>query len=297
VYAGNNPLVMVDPDGEWFFFALAAAIGGYSGYNIGKSLGQTGINLAFSTLFGAALGAASYGLGTAVESAVTGTMGLASGSGALGTTVGGVAGGTAGGAISGLGTGIMADMDDTKLWAQTYRTGLTSGVSAGLLNLSHFHLSPKFQWSVHETVLEYAEKQYGNTGRQFYRYKAVEYIAKMQGIPVDRVVYDPSLTFVDDKWVYGAVDPPLYDLGRVGPNAFLAESGVFDAGNLRATTYHEWQHVFMSRGADFLSQSPEIINQKILFQEIEIRELLFQHKYYKFWSIFTKREMMAFMKY
>lgn len=291
VYAGNNPLGYVDPDGEWIWLALAAFLGGRQGYRIGKAQGQSGFDLAFSTLFGASIGFASAGIVSGIEETVTGAVGLETFSGGLATFAGGFASYGVGAAMSGLGMGVLAGSEGRTLWRQTYQSGLSAGGTAGIINWGLYKVSPKFQWSVHKTVLEYAEKQYGMTGRQFYRFQAVNYVAKMQGLPVDRIVYNHSLWSIDNNYVYGAVEPPFYDLGQIGPFSFLGDNGGFDAGHLWATVYHEGQHVLMSRGAEFLSQSHQIINQAISLQEVQIRGLLLQHKYYKYWSDYAHKEI------
>jgi hypothetical protein len=97
VYAGNNPLVMVDPDGEFAF--LAFAISGAVSYFGGKSAGLSGWDLAFYTMANAFIGGISGGIGTSVGSGVSSSLsfgGFAGGfvSGAAGSAVGGFVAGT-----------------------------------------------------------------------------------------------------------------------------------------------------------------------------------------------------------
>ncbi|WP_417281967.1 hypothetical protein [Belliella marina] len=65
---GNNPVMMVDPDGEFVFLALAvgAAIGGYSGYKIGKSNGASGWGMAGYIAGGALIGGVSGAAGAGI---------------------------------------------------------------------------------------------------------------------------------------------------------------------------------------------------------------------------------------
>jgi hypothetical protein len=94
-YAHNNPLVYNDPDGQWVNFAIGAAVGGVSGYMIGRSQGKRGWSLVGYTLAGAGIGAATAGIGQAVVGSFGVTVGPWSTVGAY------AAGGAASGAVSG----------------------------------------------------------------------------------------------------------------------------------------------------------------------------------------------------
>ncbi|MBL7877993.1 MAG: hypothetical protein JNL53_20170 [Cyclobacteriaceae bacterium] len=54
---GNNPMMGVDPDGEFVHLIVGALIGGYSGYRAGKSMGLKGWDLFGMTFIGAGSGA------------------------------------------------------------------------------------------------------------------------------------------------------------------------------------------------------------------------------------------------
>ena len=96
-YAMNNPMVYTDPDGEFIQYIFGAIIGGISGYSIADALGYEGWDKFWYTLGGAAIGAATAGIGTAVSS----SAGVAAGG-----FVGGAAGGAGFGTMSGYASGL-----------------------------------------------------------------------------------------------------------------------------------------------------------------------------------------------
>ncbi|MFH1005240.1 MAG: RHS repeat-associated core domain-containing protein, partial [Bacteroidota bacterium] len=123
-YAGNNPLVYTDPDGEWINFVIGAVIGGYSGWQIGKTTGHDwGSGLLWYTLGGAGIGAISGGVGSAVGGAIAGSS--FAGASALGA----VAGGAAAGAISG---GGFAALGGGNVGEGAWK-GAVSGAAGGLV--------------------------------------------------------------------------------------------------------------------------------------------------------------------
>lgn len=96
IYCGNNPLMFVDPDGEFAWFIpviIGAIIGGTSGYMIGQANGASGWNMAAYIFGGALLGGASGGAGAGVSAAGGGAM-----------LAGGTSGAVAGAGFSGLAT-------------------------------------------------------------------------------------------------------------------------------------------------------------------------------------------------
>jgi RHS repeat-associated protein len=103
---GNNPVSGVDPDGQWVNFAIGAVLGGFSGYQLGKSQGAKGWGMAGYIFGGAAIGAATVGIGNAVlgsfSAAATSGMTLGQSVLAYGTT-GAVSGAFGGGAMAALG--------------------------------------------------------------------------------------------------------------------------------------------------------------------------------------------------
>ncbi|MGX4668687.1 DNRLRE domain-containing protein [Cerasibacillus sp. JNUCC 74] len=56
-YANNNPVMLVDPDGEWAWAAVGGVIGGVSAYRAAKRKGKRGWRLVGATVGGAAFGA------------------------------------------------------------------------------------------------------------------------------------------------------------------------------------------------------------------------------------------------
>ena len=94
---GNNPISLVDPDGEFVPLIIGVGIGLVSGYMSGRASGATGGELAFQTLAGGLIGGFSGGLGSSVAAGVGASV-----SGAFGGLLGAAAGGTAAGASSGV---------------------------------------------------------------------------------------------------------------------------------------------------------------------------------------------------
>jgi RHS repeat-associated protein len=97
----NNPVVGVDPDGQWVNFVIGAIVGGIGGYTTGKALGKSGWSLFGYTIAGAGIGAVTAGIGSAVSAGTSATLG-ATGSTLVGGTV---AGAFNGAAMAGLGNG------------------------------------------------------------------------------------------------------------------------------------------------------------------------------------------------
>jgi len=96
---GNNPVMMVDPDGEWVNLVIGGVIGGVTGYISGRAAGLRGTELAAFTVGMAVVGAISSGVGVSVSTSVSSAVGGGIGGG----IVSGAAGGAAGGFVAGAG--------------------------------------------------------------------------------------------------------------------------------------------------------------------------------------------------
>ena len=165
---GNNPVIGVDPDGEWVNFVIGAVVGGIGGYSTGKALGKSGWDLFGYTIAGAGIGAATAGIGSAVTAATSATLGATGsilaggtvagafngaamaglgggniGQGALYGSIGGLAGSTASlanvqgivpGALYGAGTGGLISGGTSSLSGGSFGDGFRSGaISGGIL--------------------------------------------------------------------------------------------------------------------------------------------------------------------
>jgi RHS repeat-associated protein len=87
-YCLNNPLKYTDPSGEFIQYIIGAIIGGVNGYMTGKAAGYDKLALFGFTMAGAAIGAGTAGIGTAVSSSMTGVAGVViSGAAAGGASV------------------------------------------------------------------------------------------------------------------------------------------------------------------------------------------------------------------
>jgi hypothetical protein len=62
-YARNNPLVYTDPDGNFWNFVIGAALGGVSGWQIGKAQGAKGWGMVGFVFGGAMIGGLTAGIG------------------------------------------------------------------------------------------------------------------------------------------------------------------------------------------------------------------------------------------
>ncbi len=117
-YAGNNPVVFVDPDGQFFqFFIMGAIIGGYLGAVQASMSDQPWYQ---GLLKGALVGGVS-GLGGAFTGAISG-----------GGIVGGIVGGATGGAISGFSSAHLAGLSGREVLSTTWKGGLAGAIGGGI---------------------------------------------------------------------------------------------------------------------------------------------------------------------
>jgi len=126
-YAWNNPLVYTDPDGEFIQFIIGGVIGSISGYMMADANGYKGWDKFWYTLGGAAIGAATAGIGTAVSSSV----GVVAG-GVVGGAAGGAGFGTMGGYAAGFRGGELFNAGLTGMW-QGAVTGLAGSFVGGAI--------------------------------------------------------------------------------------------------------------------------------------------------------------------
>ena len=113
-YCLNNPLKYTDPDGEWVQYVIGGLLGAWNGYSIGRAAGLEGWDLAKATIGGAAVGAATAGIGNVASSA-------------YGATLGGAAAGAFAGAGNGLIQGLAAD-------SKTLGTDVLNGLWKGCIS-------------------------------------------------------------------------------------------------------------------------------------------------------------------
>jgi RHS repeat-associated protein len=129
-YAGNNPVMMIDPDGElaWFVpIIIGAVIGGTTGGIAAKSMGYS----TFGGIWrGALIGGAAGFAGVGATAAVAGTSITAAGSAGLGAVL---AGGAAGGLVNGVGmAGLSSGWNGTAMLNGAWQGALGGAIGAGI---------------------------------------------------------------------------------------------------------------------------------------------------------------------
>ena len=169
-YVLNNPLKYTDPSGEivWAPIIIGAALGGFSGWQIGKAKGSEGWEMAGYIFGGAAIGGISGGTASAISTAgggayISGAVGGAIGNGgfaalregniaqgvATGFISGGVGGmfgaaiGGGGGAFAGgaVGSGLNAKLNGAS-WSEAGKAALGGGAIA----FGAYHASSYIGW-------------------------------------------------------------------------------------------------------------------------------------------------------
>jgi len=190
-YANNNPLVYVDPDGNFFFvpIIIGAIIGGYSGYEMGVAHGATGWNMFGYIAGGAAIGGVSGLAGGAVAVGIGQNLAFA-GAGLVGAAVGGAVGGAISGsgfaalgggniidgawkgALSGLGGGAVGAYIGGGIGA--FAGGATAGAVGSALNggdagdiIGSAFIGGAISWGSYNVEQEVAYRQYNKGSAPF----------------------------------------------------------------------------------------------------------------------------------
>lgn len=289
--------MMVDPDGEWAFIALAAVVGAYAGgakangtlnpiawdWESGKTWGYV--------VGGAAIGAASAGLGAAVYGATVGPVGLATGSGLTGAVTAGTAAGAASGSFSYSASYILNEfhgMDQGSYFSGLVSSTLIGGITGGALSAATYGLSAAYRWDTHERVLNYAYDS-GNGSVEAIN-SAANYAARVNGIDPESVLFTPGGGFAGKA--YGP-DSPLSGRIDLSDRAIVNESGQFSAEKLYYTVWHEGRHQLMfanppagigSIGAGRL----DALHHSVIFRDSV------NHPYFPYWSSELRASLASF---
>ncbi len=279
VYVGNNPVMVVDPNGEFAFILAAAVIGAYLGgskangtlnpFGWDWSSGRTWAYVAG----GAALGAAGAGAGAALASAVQGPVGLATGSGLAAASVSGAAGGAAAGAINSTGMFILDGFSG--MYTGSLFGSLSGGVISGAVlgsaqAAARFGLSSSYRWSVHKSIIEYAYKTSS-------RSDVLGYVARAVGVDPGVVDYEASFENSEGfpQGEYSRVTGRI----RISEKGFTNGAGEFDPSNVYETVWHEAQHYKFTQGFQ-----GSIGQAQYSAQHAAIYSSEGAHPYYRFWS-------------
>lgn len=129
-YCGNNPVMYIDPDGEFFWLipvVIGAVVGGVQGYQIAKANGATGWDMFGYIAGGAVVGGIAGVCGAAAGAAVAGSIGIG---GVIGGAFSAGVGGAVAGGINGFG---MSNLSGNDL-SESYRNaaiGMASGFVCG----------------------------------------------------------------------------------------------------------------------------------------------------------------------
>jgi len=166
-YAGNNPLVYTDPDGELFWLipvAIGAIMGGYSGYKIAEAKGVTGGNMFWYIAGGAVIGGLAGYAGGAIAGNVASSA-IAAGNTAMQSAIaGGMMGGLVSGGINGAGMTALAGGNFSDIMGNMIQGAVTGGF-AGAAGAAAFQgmnnlLNKTFEFSSGRLVFEIQPSKY-----------------------------------------------------------------------------------------------------------------------------------------
>ncbi len=269
-YAGNSPLVMVDPNGEFFGLALALYSiysAGKTAYSIYQAYQQGGWGSAFSALN---QGIISWGAGQVVGSYATGAIGIGLGtSQGLWTATGGSAAHYGAGAFVG---GSMAGLSGGDLWRQTGKSALLGGV----IGFGSYKSSADYRYVTHQTVV-------GAAFQMGFRNSSFQYAAEYWG-------YDPTLYSYNGK--YTDADAGRYrETGEVilGPKGARI-NGRVDGSKIMHIAWHETQHEMVlvpKTGEQLLLEHMRGVEEAIILNRAPL------NKYFRLWSKGARNEIFA----
>jgi len=245
-YCGNNPVIMIDPNGEDFgisaliIIGIGAIVGAYTTTSAVEGTydptsWQWNGTTAGALVGGAILGGVAAGVGAAVTTGDTGAVGIATSSGLGGAIAGGAAGGAVGGAIGYTGSYAM----QVGLTDKTWNTGeyfgglgtsmLIGGVGGAIGGAISYGLNPNavnqdiikwgYEHGKYQGTLDFVSSEYNIGGKFTYQ----EFPGDAR-IPLTARGYTPSSS---ESYIY---------------NEAFRMNGNFDASSVIQTMSHEGFH-------------------------------------------------------